>query len=151
MLIQLAAGTPLRGGVDVGTGIEVEGELFGAACVKAYELEKNGKYPRLVVGNDLVGYLRSSLAAPGAELERQFGRKMARGLLDLVKKDDFDGKWIVDYAGRAAHEYYGPTLPKVLSQARAFAHRERGRFQGNDDKLFGYYSQLVRYLDAAGP
>jgi hypothetical protein len=35
MLIQLAAGTPLRGGVDVGTGIEVDGELFGAACVKA--------------------------------------------------------------------------------------------------------------------
>jgi hypothetical protein len=77
---------------------------------------------------------------------------MAKGLLDLVKKDDFDGKWVVDYAGRAAHEYLGPTVPKALNEARAFAHRERARFQkANDPKLFGYYSQLVRYLDAAGP
>jgi hypothetical protein len=36
---QLAAQRPIRGGIDVGTGIEIEGELFGASLVKAYLLE----------------------------------------------------------------------------------------------------------------
>lgn len=155
MLVQLAAGKPVRGGLDVGTGIEIEEELFGAACVKAYELEsKRAKFPRLVVGQGLVDYLRSSKEAPGQELEGQFERRMAEGQLGLLRKD-FDGEWIVDYAGPFAHRLFGGTLPALLAAARGFAHPERERFQqGADDesrKLFERYSHLVRYLDASGP
>jgi len=60
MLIQLASGNPIRGSVDVGTGVEAEGELFGAALVKAYQLESEvAKFPRLAVGDALVAYLQS--------------------------------------------------------------------------------------------
>jgi hypothetical protein len=41
MLAQRAAGRPIRGGIDVGTGIEIDRELFGAAIVKAYEIESS--------------------------------------------------------------------------------------------------------------
>jgi hypothetical protein len=86
MLIQLAAGRPIRGGLEVATGIEVDDELFGAAYVKAYEIESSRtKYPRLVVGEGLANYLRSSLHAPGDTIERQFERKMADGCLGYFK------------------------------------------------------------------
>jgi len=39
MLVQLAAEKPIRGGIDVGTGMDLDRKLFSAAMVKAYELE----------------------------------------------------------------------------------------------------------------
>jgi hypothetical protein len=157
MLVQLAEGKPVRGGLDVATAIELDDELFGAACVRAYEIEsKRAKYPRLVGGEGLVNYLRASLKAPGGTLEIQFERRMAEGVLGLLKKDA-DGEWIVDYAGSRAHQMlFGAATagPAMLTDARAFAHRERERFRGGtgteERKLFERYSQLVRYLDAAG-
>lgn len=157
MLVQLAAGHPIRGGIDVATGIEVDGELFGAAYVRAYELEsKRARYPRLVVGEGVVPYLQASMNVPGDEDERRVERSMAEECLAFVKKDT-DGELMVDYARACAHqrllgEEPGATL---LREARAFARRERARFQGQTDpeslKLFERYSQLVRSLDASGP
>jgi hypothetical protein len=157
MLIQLAAGRPIRGGLDVGTGIEVDDELFGAAGVNAYELEsKRAQYPRLVVGDGLYKYLHASLRAPGQEVEREFERRMAQGCLNLLKKDD-DDHWIVDYAGPHAHKLFlnGSPGPDVVEGAKTFARRTRDEFRVNAredaQKLFERYSRLVRYLDAAGP
>jgi hypothetical protein len=157
MLLQLAAEKPIRGGLDVATGVEIDDELFGAAYVKAYELEsKCAQYPRLVVGEGLVNYLQASLRAPGTDTERQVERKMAEGCLGYLKKDS-DDVWIVDYAGPHAHHLLLNKNPgaELLVGARCFAHQARGEFQrGTDEesrKLFGRYSQLVRYLDACGP
>jgi hypothetical protein len=155
MLVQLAMGHPIRGGLDVGTGMDVDGELFGAGLVKAYRLESTrAQHPRLVVGSGLVDYLRASAQAPGVELARRFERQMASGLLGLVAKDE-DGEWIVDYAGPKAREFIVGNLDAreigMFPQARAFAHRCRSEFQQQGvqgEKLFGRYSKLVRYLDA---
>jgi hypothetical protein len=70
MLVQLAAGRPIRGDLDVATALEIDDELFGAACVRAYEIQSNRtKCPRLVAGEGLVNYLLSALQDPGDELE----------------------------------------------------------------------------------
>jgi hypothetical protein len=60
MLTSLSWNHPIRGGLDVGTGVEVErGQLHGPAVVKAYVLEsERAEYPRIVVGDTLVDYLR---------------------------------------------------------------------------------------------
>jgi hypothetical protein len=153
LAVQLAAGRPIRGGIDVGTGIEVEGELFGASLVKAYLLEsKRAKYPRLVVGQDLVNYLRASTKSPLDGVEGQVERSMAEGMLRLLARD-FDEQWIVDYAGAQAQEML-PALLDMLGPAKAFAERSRAELTQRQDeegqKLFDRYSTLVRYLDGAG-
>jgi hypothetical protein len=153
MLVQLAAGRPIRGGLDVGTGMEVDGELFGASLVKAYRLEsKEAQHPRLVVGPGLVNYLTTCTQAPGEELEARFERSMAAACLGLLVADE-DGHMIVDYAGPKARGLLLGSLDPgdvgIVPAARAFAHRSRDDFRRlGDNKLFDRYSKLVRYLDA---
>ena len=156
MLVQLGAGRPIRGGLDVGTGLEIDGELFGAAFVKAYELEsKRAKHPRLLVGQGLVDYLRASLQTPGEEFERQLERKLANDMLDGLVKRDEDGEWIVHYAGPFARKLAPTYWPDLLDRARAFARTSRAQFSlGTDNesrKLFERYSKLLRYLESSGP
>jgi hypothetical protein len=153
MSAQLAAGRPIRGGIDVGTGIEIDGELFGSALVKAYVLESNiAKHPRLVVGQDLVNYLNTSRQSPLSGIEGQYERKMAADGLQLFKQD-VDQQWIVDYAGPTARQRL-PLLINMLKPAAEFARRARADFQLRSDaegrKLFDRYSTLVRYLEASG-
>lgn len=51
MLQLLSIKKPLRGGIDVGTAVEARNQLFGAAVVKAYQLEsKHAGHPRILVG-----------------------------------------------------------------------------------------------------
>jgi hypothetical protein len=76
------------------------GELFGAALVKAYELESRcAQYPRLVVGDTLVTYLTELRSSSTAGLQDDVERAIATRLLRSLKRDDFDQRWIVDYAG----------------------------------------------------
>jgi hypothetical protein len=149
--LQLAAGRPLRGGVDVGTAIEVDDELFGAAMVKAYVLESTcAHYPRLVVGDTLRGYL-DDRAQRGDAIERA----MANRVKQLITRDEYDERWMVDYAGAEFRAVHGdtPEIASVIDKARAFAEQERVRFEQGVDpearKLFDRYSALVRYLERA--
>jgi hypothetical protein len=124
LAVQLAAHRPIRGGIDVGTGIEVDGELFGASLVKAYLMEsKHAQYPRLAVGQDFINYLTTSTQSPLKNLEGQIERKMASGILRLLKRDA-DQQWIVDYAGPTAREML-PALLNRLRPAKAFAEARR--------------------------
>jgi len=154
MLVQLAMGRPIRGGLDVGVGTEVDGELFGAALVKAYENEsKRAQYPRIVVGKELVQYLEVKSQDPATDLKGQFERGVARGVNNLLLENfDGDGEWILDYAGPAMRELMlNVETSLLLAQARAFAHKCRMEFQarGKDGRLlFERYSRVVRYLDA---
>jgi hypothetical protein len=152
MLMQLAIGYPIRGGLDVGTGLVVDGEFFGAALVKAYRLENKAEHPRLVVGDELVRYLTISAGLKGASIERQMEAKLGAKCLTFLIRDQ-DEKWILDYAGPGARSVL-PSQPsgEIVARARAFAQASRTGFQKDSSKLgrilFERYSKLVRYLDS---
>jgi hypothetical protein len=155
MLLQLADRRPIRGGLDVGTGVEVEGEFFGAALVKAYELESGrAGYPRLVVGDDLVAYLNEVARTEGDSLEAAYERQMANGALGYLKRD-IDGEWIADYAGSFARRMAqnGSQVGGYLDAGRRFAQDYCKELETRSDdearKLFPRYSLLVRYLEGA--
>ena len=162
MLIQLAMRRPVRVGMDVGTAIEHEGELYGAAYVNAYEIEsRRARYPRIVVGNALPQYLQQLSQPATAAIEDRFKAQMAQWCASLLKRDA-DGEWILDYAGPRAHEFYmkqraatAAGQPDALEAAREFAREARetwrDRKEGDGPEIFWKYSQLVRYLDACGP
>jgi hypothetical protein len=149
MLMQLSIGYPIRGGLDVGTGLVAEGEFFGAALVKAYQLESKAEHPRLVVGDGLVKYLDVTTKPEGQAIEQQFTAALAVKCRTFVIRDE-DGKWILDYAGPAVRAIFPPEpIGQTVAQSLDFARKSRERFQKDgNQKLFDRYSKLVRYLDS---
>jgi hypothetical protein len=151
MLVQLAKGRPIRGGLDVGVGAVVDGELFGAGLVKAYNNEsERAKHPRVVAGKDLIQYLDAKSHDPGTDFKAQFERGMAHQVRDFLIEDFEDGEWVLDYAGPKMREtMLNPETSQMLVAARAFAHNSRLEFQARgNQKLFERYSKVLRYLDA---
>jgi hypothetical protein len=101
-LIGLAKQQPVRVGISIGIAAELrENELYGKAVADAYEAESFvAQYPRVVVTNDVIGYLKlkeKQVCAPN-----DVGCKLESGLaLSCLKllAPDYDGRFIVDYLG----------------------------------------------------
>jgi hypothetical protein len=110
-LIGLNQGTPIRAGIDVAWGLELnDNELYGCVLAKAYELESEiAKYPRIVVGEHVRTYLSLSMKVPGNDVQSTFTRQMASFCLRLLGKDS-DGNIIVDYLGPVFRKYLASTL-----------------------------------------
>ena len=145
MTVQLAAGRPI---VAVSTSEPAWSSTasFSAPRWSGIRRSKCAKYPRLAVGERLVNYLLCS-PVEYPEIEGQYQRKMAEGMLPFLKRDA-DQQWIVDYAGFEAREFLA-RLVDMLEPAKAFAQRTRGELMGRQDdegrKLFERYTMLVRY------
>ncbi|HZL20441.1 MAG TPA: hypothetical protein VFG23_22110 [Polyangia bacterium] len=151
MLTTLAWGHPVRGGIDVGTGLEIEGDqLYGPAVVKAYELESKphgAEYPRIVVGETLTDYLATNANKVG-DVWVNLDAQLARGIRELLTQDA-DGHTIVDYMGAGFKAKVSYQLsPDLVRQARDFAAAELERFkrEGNK-KLIERYQRLVDYFE----
>ena len=70
MLNSLARGSPVRGGIAVGGGVELdERELFGPVVGMAYELESSvAQYPRIAVHPSVMKYVRSHTTIPEPQI-----------------------------------------------------------------------------------
>jgi len=148
-LMHLAAGRPLRAGVSIGGGIECEGELFGPALVKAYQLEsKAAGSPRVVVDAQVYKFLETQVRAPASAPMEKARREMALLIQSLLVKDE-DGAVILDFAGPWFQQNL-PDAPELLSKARSFAQDSRKEHR-TDKKLFERYSSVVRYLESRMP
>jgi hypothetical protein len=147
-VIQLARGKPLRGGVDVGTGIETADQLFGASVVKAYELESEvAQYPRIVVGSTLREYLDALSLQPADNPDplARYEIVQAKRALRLLTLDE-DGQWILDSLGDGFREDLGANLPVgVVHDAHQFV-RESVRKWQRHEKLGPRYKWLARYF-----
>jgi hypothetical protein len=68
MLSSLARSHALRGGIDLGVGVEIsQGEIYGAASERVYALEnRDAKYPRILIGDadgrSILDYLGPGIA-----------------------------------------------------------------------------------------
>lgn len=146
---QLGMGKPIRGGIDVGTGIEADGQLFGAAVVKAYQLEsKHAGHPRVLVGERLVHYLEAMAGQAPTDPTTSFEVTRARRIAEMLCRDQ-DGRWMVHFLGAWLRRRVG--TPDVISMFRGAdefvsGSLRRHRTEGNAD-LAARYAQLTRYFD----
>jgi hypothetical protein len=113
-MLQVSAGKPIRGGIDAGTGIQTHGQLFGAGVAKAYELESlRAKWPRILVGDDLMTYLDTKLNVPPQDDVDEWNSGTAERIKETLFQDN-DGKWAVDFLGpmfRRIPDGSGPPAP----------------------------------------
>jgi hypothetical protein len=152
MLFGLATGTPLRGALHIGmVGIFSEGDIYGPAFVKAYDLENEvADYPRVVVSNELVEYLTARREDTDEAPQSRAACFAAERCLSMVTKDN-DGEWIVHYLSDDAMLGIGTSSkPSVLRvRAREFARVEHAKFNDRGaTKLAAKYARLLAYHDA---
>lgn len=154
MLSFLAQGRPFRCGIEVGFGMEMEeGKLIGPPILHAYELEnKRAQYPRIVVGDGLVEYLKN-IEQVGLQNATDVQNKASKSLARISNSwlgIDIDGETILNYLSAD----FLKKLPKektneIVSLAYKFADKEQARHRDQkNSKLAIRYACLETYLAA---
>lgn len=153
-----ARGIPIRGGVDVGAGINIqESEIYGSALERAYSLESNyASYPRILIGEELKRYLddafiiKTSFAGP-LEQEDVLASGITKMALSLISKDN-DGLLILNYLSNKIYEYSlkSPTVAKEnFYMGLTFAEKQYIKFKNEGNiKLASRYGRLVSFYNA---
>jgi|ERR1700677_141455 hypothetical protein len=156
MLTAMASKHPLRGGIDVGLATEIApGEIYGSGLERAYLLEcKTAKYPRIVIGGELLSYLRAARA------RFEHGTDgMAKSITAIVQSaqewvsTDTDGCPILDYLGATMVRNSQPDHAKNMVQpAYEFVLTEQRRLlaEGNPELIERYVS-FRRYVESRLP
>jgi hypothetical protein len=148
-MIGLAIGGPIRAGIDTGWAVEYRpNELYGAALAQAYTLESDvAQWPRVVVGEGLVAYLKHYASSGDDAPSARFRRWMATTCLDLLAAD-VDGNHIVDYLGPTYSEITKGVFEKpAIEDARMYVEQQIAHWrQANDMKLVKRYENVKSYL-----
>lgn len=150
-LLGLASQTPIRGGADIAWGIELnENELYGCVVAKSYELESEvAKYSRIVLGNEVINYLKSLTQNSENDINSQYGREMANCCLEMVCEAP-DGVFMVDFLGEGFRHYIANTLEtSVYFEALAYIEAQIKHWRNeNNSKLTERYEILYEYFMA---
>ena len=90
----------IRGGIDLGLAMDIdEGEIYGPALARAYNLESGiAKYPRIVIGEGLTRYLQMVAGRQARTGEDKAHAEFASKSLGLLAVD-VDGCTFLDWLG----------------------------------------------------
>jgi hypothetical protein len=158
MLAALSRKTAFRGAIEVGMlGYFPTGDPYGPALSKAHHLEaKDADYPRILVGPQLLSYLKDNLENTDADMAARANLALAKMCQECIVQDT-DGHWIVDYLNDefASHIKDRSVVRQVRSQALAFVQAEHDRFaqEGKDElamRLTARYERLLAYFRSRG-
>ncbi len=146
----LAAGHPIRGGIDVGLGMDItKNEIYGPALSRAYTLESRiANYPRIVVGNELVRYLEATRDQEPKDATAIAAKKTAESCIECLAVDD-DGYPFVDYLGESYRRMFGEVIDASVIQraySRVLNFTEKYQKEKNS-KLAFRYTLLRNYFE----
>ena len=155
-LFGLSTNHPIRGGMEIGTGIDIEpGEIYGQALEAAYRLESTvARLPRIVVGSKCIEFLEEVKRSGNVS---DAGSRSAAIIADLclsMVRQDTDGNTVVDGLGRTmlVQSLELPDFRDQVSRAhdnvRARLHHFRG---AGDTELASRYETLLAYFDECAP
>jgi hypothetical protein len=148
----LAKGTPIRGGIDVGVGINIEdGEVYGAPIARAYTLESHiANYPRIVIGDELIRYLNESKNKPRTDEASTLSALLAKECLSMLYIDS-DGHFAIDFMGESVKKMMdeGKEDFELIHLAYDFVNKQSAKFkQDKNSKLAFKYSLLRNYMES---
>lgn len=145
----LAKKRPLRGAIDIAWALELhDGELYGAAVAKAYELEsKVAQYPRIVVGKRTVDYLMANINNPLSDIYTEYNRNLSKTCLNMLASDA-DGYHFIHYLGNTFNHYVSDNaLEELYNKALAFVTEQCDKWHNeHNTKLALRYSHLYSYF-----
>ena len=140
-LEMLSRGIPLRGGIDIGLAIaSPDGQLYGRALSKAYDLESNvASSIRIVIGQELYDFLE--LASQDTDENRSDDAKFCKALIT----QDTDGVYILDYLSKLFQDL--PSFKSLRSEAESFLTTENNKYRRHGNyKVAKKYSDALKYF-----
>lgn len=153
-LVGLAGKAPMRGGIDIAWGVELNpGELYGPAVANAYVLESDcARFPRIVVGEHVGAYLRAAVADPAQDINTATSRIYASICLSTLSRDS-QGQLFLDYLSEGFEQAVTSSrIDQLWSSARNFIDEELAVHKSSGDgKLLGRYEALAQYFDSRPP
>jgi len=153
----LIAQVPLQCAFELGLATDdlLPGQVYGPALVEAHELlTGQARFPRIVVGQRLLGVLRdaASRRIPDAGEDAERWASAASKTLGILTEDEA-GQMFVDYLGRGFAEALGePVATRAeLQRVCQWARREEDRLRQRSDFRAAYkYAEVLRYFAAQG-
>ncbi len=147
-LLEFSKGLIFRGGLDVGIATIIGAhEVYGAALSKAYQLETEvAEYPRFVVGNGLLDFIREVEdlvpKTPYGEVARCYAGSCKRMIVQ-----DTDGRQMLDFLGTEGRVRLRESLPaELFSRGHDFVREKHEKFLASgQEKLASRYYRLLQY------
>lgn len=152
-ILSLASGHPIRGGVDLGVGIEVKhNEIYGAPLARAYALESHvANYPRVVIGEELSDYLIQCSQLPDTSEIDVMKRHTAELCKDLIAIDN-DGYPFVDFLGQGVYDQFGcedNDIKEVVKRGYEFVLQSSAKYQEEKNTKIAFkYTLLRNYIES---
>jgi hypothetical protein len=129
----------MRGSVTIGLAVRSWGQLFGPAIVRAYNLEKVAKNPRIIVDSNIFKVLDPM---PNAwHNDKDTDKKELR---KLMRKDE-DGEYFVDYLRAVSEEFNDPAFYPVYVRRHSGLISERLKKYSKNDNVRSKYEWLEKY------
>jgi hypothetical protein len=149
----LAQKTPLRAGIDIAWGVELnESELYGCVVARSYELESAiAKGPRVVLGKEVIPYLQSNAQLLGNGVNERYARELAGVCREMIALDE-DGQYIVDYLGSGFKKYIANNLDSsIYTEALLYVEEQIAHWSiQKNEKLRQRYMSLRNYYKKNG-
>lgn len=154
LLSALNQGTVFRGGVEIGmAALFPDADLYGPSLAKAHQLEsKVAQYPRIVVGSDLVGYMKSHTKSIENTPYARTNRAIAERCLGILDSDG-KGDYFVDYVGQNFRQLspVSNKLDMLYVGALKFIENQIKVFEQNrKSKLLERYKIMREYFTSNG-
>lgn len=152
IMTAMASGHALRGGIDVGPGVEMAPEeLYGPALAQAYSLEsRDADYPRVLIGDGFEDQMTISIAECQklSALESENLAEIVRRMRVFVTRDK-DGRQILDYLGPVLANVSKQSHSNILvERAYQFVLDEQRRWlEVGNTKECGRYAVLRQYFE----
>lgn len=150
LLTTFARGSVVRGAIDVSWAIEsFDGEIYGPALMSAYCLEQEAKWPRVRIGDNLVGLFNAQSKAPTTTAV-DFANRFFAAVLGQFLFHDVDGKVTLDYLGskmRAFIDTPETELPSLIDAAHVGLETEL-RKHSPDSKVAGQLRSTFTYFES---
>jgi len=146
---------PIRGGMEIGTGIDIEpGEIYGQGLEAAYRLESQiAGCPRIVVGPSCVDFLTAVRRSEDVSAGSRVAASLADRCLRMLREDT-DGHTVVDGLGETMLEQFreAPGFREQFPQAYDNVRRQCRHFrEAGNAKLASRYEALRAYFDESAP
>lgn len=148
-LTSMISGTIFRGGLEIGLACEIgSNEIYGPALLKAHDLEsKIAKYPRVVIGDELVHFLQVTVQNPEKGAQSEINQVMAQKSLNLLMIDA-DGRYALDYLGQEYRDMAKEVFPDMYEKASSFLEHQFSEIkEKKDTNLFLRYLWLADYFE----
>ena len=146
--VLMSGGNIFRGGLEIGLACRIgQNEIYGPALIRAYDLEsKIAKYPRIVLGEDLVDFLQVTSQLSDPDIQSSINKAIAQKCLDLIMIDG-DGRYAIDYLGKEFRDMVKGNFPDLFNTFVNFLEKAYGEInRKKDTKLYLRYLCLEDYF-----